>query len=419
MVRYFKELENPNGYYLDLINTKLYGKNDIDLKVLPLDFFERYKQLFLKIKKFDLLFEINDKEKKLYINSDVDCSDIPIEWQYSNYINGYDLDNCVFSKNGIDKLNYLKKQFENKYRGNNFIDDFENYFFAIFELFYCSDNGITSSKGRVFEFLSSAKAMAKYQNKLSKGDEILFDDALNYIRNYKIEIPHKDFEPIRMYLPNSWYITPYNHLYNTMGPDGHKEANLIYPLYYSVIRDDDISNPYKYLKSVKRILEQGFIDKVTFDSYTNLIYDFSTIYPESYYNLSDLEKYRYISLHKKTYNPKIVKLIAGIESAHAGLFSFFYHLQNNSCDYYRDLDFIRQFNLDEILVRCCGFHKISSICDRTITTSCINYEEEFKEYIRKGWTIDFVKPIILNPYTKRVEEYSDEFLLIKKMHFNK
>ena len=124
-------------------------------------------------------------------------------------------------------------------------------------------------------------------------------------------------------------------------------------------------------------------------------------------------------MHKKTYNPRIVKLIAGIESAQAGLFSFFYHLKNNSCDYYSDLDYIKQFNLDEILVRCCGFHKISSICDKTITTSCINYEEEFEEYIRKGWTIDFVKPIILNPYTKRIEEYSDEFLLIKKMHYNK
>ena len=33
--------------------------------------------------------------------------------------------------------------------------------------------------------------------------------------------------------------------------------------------------------------------------------------------------------------------------------------------------------------------------------------------------MDVIKPIILNPYTKRVEEYSDEFLLIKKMHCDK
>lgn len=419
MVRYFKELENPNDYYLDLINTRLYRKTDIDLEVLPLEFFEKYNHLFLKIENFDLLFEINHKRKKLYLNSDIDCSDIPLEWAYSSFINGHGLEDTNLSKNGIDKMNYLKREYSKKYKGKNFGDDFEKYFMAIYDQFLYSDNGINCSKDCIFNYLSSAKIMAKYQNKLSKDDEMLFDDALNYIRNYKIEIPHKNFEPIRIYLPNSWYITPYNHLYNTMGADGHKEANLIYPFYYSIIRDDEVCNPYVLLEHAKRILEQGFIDKVAFDHYTNLIYDFSTIYPENYYHFTDLEKMRYRMLHKKTYNPRIVKLIAGIESAHAGLFSFFNHLKNNSCDYYSDLDFIKQFNLDEILVRCCGFHKISSICDKTITTSCINYEKEFEEYIRKGWTIDFVKPIILNLYTKRVEEYSNEFLLIKKMHFNK
>lgn len=71
---------------------------------------------------------------------------------------------------------------------------------------------------------------------------------------------------------------------------------------------------------------------------------------------------------------------------------------------------------DDFLVRCCGFHKISSVLDKTITTSCINYEEEFKEYIEKGWHIDFIKPIVFNEYTKRLEEYSDEALLIKTLH---
>lgn len=419
MVSYFKELENLDNYYLDLINTRSYYKSDIDLKILPLDFFEKYRQLFLKIKMFDLLFENNNKEKKLYLNSEIDCSDIPFEWIYSSFINGHELDNYNLSKNGINKINYLKDEYSKRYKGNDFIADFEIYFGAIYDQFLYSDKGLTCSKNCIYNYLSSAKIISKYQDKLSIDDEKLFDDALNYIRNYKFQIPYKNFESIRMYLPNSWYITPYNHLYNTMGKDGHKEANLIYPFYYSIVRDDDVSNPYDCLKEAKKILEQGFVDKITFDHYTNLIYDFITVYPESYYQLSDLEKMRYRMMHKKTYNPKIVKLIVGIISAQAGLFSFFYNLKNNSCDYNNDLNFIKQFTLDEILVRCCGFHKISSICNKTITTSCINYEEVFEEYIRKGWTIDFIKPIILNPYTKRVEEYSDELLLIKRMHFNK
>ena len=33
---------------------------------------------------------------------------------------------------------------------------------------------------------------------------------------------------------------------------------------------------------------------------------------------------------------------------------------------------------DDILVRCCGFHKICSISDKIITTSSLNYEEELQ-----------------------------------------
>lgn len=419
MFSYFKELENPNEYYLDLINTRLYSKTDIDLKILPLEFFGKYELLFLKIKNFDLLFDNNNKEKKLYLNSDDDSEDVSLEWQYIIYMDSNGLKCDSLSANGLVKMNQLKKEYQKNYKGDDFYKDFTYYFIEIIRQFNYSDKGITSSKSCIFYYLLSVKKMAKYQNKLSKDDEMLFDEALEFMRNYKIEISHKAFEPVKMYLPNSWYITPYNHLYNTMGSDGHKEANLIYPFYYSIIRDDVVSNPYILLESAKKILEKGFIDKVTFDSYTNLIYDFITIYPESYYNLTNSEKYKYTSLYRRTYNPKIVKLIVGIKSAQAGLFSFFHYLKNNSSDYPNDLDFVKQYSLDEILVRCCGFHKISSICDKTITTSCINYEEVFAEYINKGWNIDFVKPIILNPYTKRVEEYSDEFLLIKKMHCNK
>lgn len=414
MVSYFKELENPKDYYLDLINTRLYSQQDIDLKTLPLEFFEKYSLLFFKIKNFDLLFEKNSKEKKLYLNSEIDWPDIPLEWAFSDFINGHGLDDYNFSENGIEKLNYLKKQFESAYKADDFIEDFETYFMAIYDQFIYSDNGLDSSKSCIFSYISSAKIMAKCQNKLSEEDELLFAEALDYMKNYKIEIPHKDYEPVKMYLPNAWYITPYNHLYNTMGMiEGHKEANLIYP--YDNIKDGKVANPRGYLIEAKRILTSGCVNKITFDHYTNLIYDFSTIYPEAYYQMHYFEKVRYNALHKRTYNPRIVKLIAGIASAQAGLYSFFYNLKNNSCNYYEDLKFVRQFSLDEILIRCCGFHKISSVLEKTITTSCINYEEEFEEYIKRGWHIDFVKPIILNPYTKRVEEYSDECLLIRKV----
>lgn len=294
-------------------------------------------------------------------------------------------------------------------------EDFSNYFITIYDHFNYSDNVIQCSKQSIINYLVSVKKMAKFQNKFDKETEKLYEDALDYLKNYKIKIFSSTDKSIKMELPNAWYITPYNHLYNTMGPGGHKEVNLIYPFYYSIVRDDKIKDPLDYLKEIRKTMEEGWIDMNAFHSYTNLIYSFSTIYPEQYYELDDLEKSTYNFLDKRTYNPRIVQLIIGIKSAHAGLFSFFWDLKKNSSNYYDDLEILKQLSLEDILVRCCGFHKISSVCEKTITTSCINYDEQFREYIDKGWKIDFVKPIILNDSTRRLEEYDDYFLTVRKI----
>lgn len=339
MVRYFKELEEPNDQYLDLIYHNMFLKKTINIETLPLDFFLKYKKLFDKIKSIDLLFENNSQVKKLYLNPDERDEDIYFDWICFCFLNDLELTGTGLSKNGIDKIYYLKNEYSNRYEGSNFNEDFEKYFMAIYAQFNCSDNGFKSSKNSVFNFITSARVMAKCQNKINEYDEQLFNDALNYIRGYKVEIPYKPFEPIKMDLPNSWYITPYNHLYNSMGKHGHKEANLIYP-YNSIVREDQVIEPYRYLKCVRETLERGYIDKVSFDNYTNLIYDFISIYPDHYYQLNDLEKTRYRIMHRRTYNPQIVKLIVGIESAQAGLYDFFYHLKKNSSNYYGDLEYV-------------------------------------------------------------------------------
>ena len=73
-----------------------------------------------------------------------------------------------------------------------------------------------------------------------------------------------------------------------------------------------------------------------------------------------------------------------------------------------------------MLVRCCGFHKVLSIPEefypiKTIVTSVINYEEVFREYIEKGWKINFVPPIVLNKELGKLEEYPEEFLTVRKV----
>lgn len=64
MISYFKELENPTGYCLDLIDNRGYNIKQFNIEKLPIDFFEKYTDLFTKIKNYDLLDDNNEKNKK-------------------------------------------------------------------------------------------------------------------------------------------------------------------------------------------------------------------------------------------------------------------------------------------------------------------------------------------------------------------
>ncbi|MCR4581205.1 MAG: hypothetical protein K5666_01685, partial [Bacilli bacterium] len=261
-------------------------------------------------------------------------------------------------------------------------------------------------------FLKTAMNMAKYQNKLTPYDEMIFNDVIKYLKECELIIPTELYKEVKMDLPNSWYITPHNHLYNTLGLNGHKEANLIYPFYYDILTNENFSSGKGLLKRIRTILKDGAIEKRDFDDYTHLIYDFPSVFSEEYYDLPNDKKLAYKCFYRKSYNPKIVNLIVGILSAQASLYEFFYYLKNTSNDYQADINYLKQFSLDEILVRCCGFHKIISPVDKMISTSDVNYQEDFAEYIKQGWHIDFVKPIVLNS-SGRLEELTDDFMNIR------
>lgn len=51
-------------------------------------------------------------------------------------------------------------------------------------------------------------------------------------------------------------------------------------------------------------------------------------------------------------------------------------------------------------------------------TSCVNYEEEFAEYIKNGWHIDFISPVIINEHKGKLEKYPEEALIIRKILSN-
>ena len=100
---------------------------------------------------------------------------------------------------------------------------------------------------------------------------------------------------------------------------------------------------------------------------------------------------------------------------HAGIYDFFYRFRQYSSNYEQDLIFLKGLDFNDMLVKCCGFHKVTSLPDKIITTSLINYEEEFREYIEKGWKIDFLPPIIINEEKGILEDYPEEFLTIRKI----
>lgn len=119
-----------------------------------------------------------------------------------------------------------------------------------------------------------------------------------------------------------------------------------------------------------------------------------------------------------TRNRNVLKLLLGIVNAQACMYKSFEDLcikTNNPKEELENLERITNDDIRDILVRFCGFHKVESIVDKTITTSLINYKETFKEYIDKGWTISFVPPIIIDEYDHTIKEYPEEFLTIRKL----
>ena len=240
------------------------------------------------------------------------------------------------------------------------------------------------------------------KNKLTEADERQFERVFKHLNGTDVVIDQSEYVSRKFTLPNAWYITPYNYLYNTMGPNGHKGSNLIYA-WWDIQRGYPRGSKKYYLDKIQTINETNRINRDDYMLYVHLVHDFVSLRPGEY-------------IAHYSYDQKMIKLVIGILYAHAGFSEFFEYLKKYSADYQADLKYLETLSsdeyclLDEILIRCCGFHRVLLVGDKKIiSTSCLDYEEEFKEYIEKGWTIDFVKPITLN-YFGRLAELDDDFI---------
>lgn len=224
-------------------------------------------------------------------------------------------------------------------------------------------------------------------------------------RNYDLKLIDEKGKKVTIIFPDSWYILPNETLYNT--ECGHKGSLLVIDekiISHMLQSGWEIEPIYKcYVGLREKIVANGFSEK-EFNEYIS--YDYKTRYLDETHDV------------KTSHDENILKHIISIIDAKIYFYKFFNTLQKYTIDPYSEYEKIKEMtndNITDILVRCCGFNKIESKIDDMITTSIVDYENEFLEYIEKGYKIGFVPPIMINKEKGIIEEYPKEFIEIKKL----
>lgn len=111
----------------------------------------------------------------------------------------------------------------------------------------------------------------------------------------------------------------------------------------------------------------------------------------------DMEKEQHIRSY--IFSSAAKNLIVSNNYAHALVIRFFAELHEYAKDYRKCIHQIREMDIDQLLIRACGFNKVTRNRfdgEKTILTSNPNYQEEFKEYVEHGWSIEYSPPIVID-----------------------
>ena len=386
MIKYFNELENPNEFKVFMIE---YNSFNHVTKEIKLDFYVKYKKLFEYIKEINNLLELRLLKET--------CGIIDDEKRYLKQI---EIVNLI-------KSNYiLKKEYD-----YDTICDLYNLltndkYKKILKLVMKFDNLSTNELKEVLLFY---KNFIDITNTYNKEIVSLFNLAIDEIKRENSIIYNKEHQTIT--LPSFWYILPKFHeleerLYNTTGENGHKEANLIYPYFKAL--DGCLIDYKKFIDKVKEIEKDGVS---LADYYTFVRYKIG-YFP----NLLTLNTPTY---EVKSHIKNNILVTTGCIMAQGLLWEFFNNLNMHTNNYKEALDKLRNVTLDDFLIRFVGFHKVIIWNDkRIISTSSLNYEEEFSEYKKRGWDIDFTKPLVFNYSNSNIEEVNNEIVKIKQFHID-
>ena len=374
MVKYFNMLENRKEFFLALINNQkreeIYSFNCN----IPLSYIKKYSNLFEKTEfLIDVYknFDINQWfDKNVYINYEKVCS----------VLNEFE--------NIKEEIDWILEDYKKIDCTSKAIQDYlyliERLSYIYMDLFPNERDFYALLNKTILEAIEELKIISTVKCKSNKG--------------------------VNIYQPDAWYITPNNYLYNA-GEDGHKSRDLTFN-YNRLVRlivnnEIDLSNhdiSSSYFNELEEIKENGYITASQFKVYLNYISQ--PVYLNSVSGMP-------ITMDKRT-----IKLVSGIINAQQYFYKFFEDLFINTKSPISEINKIMKWtknDIGDILVRCCGFHKIESMLEKTITTSCVDYEIQFEEYIKKGWKIQFVSPIIINQKLGEVEKYNNDFIVIRKV----
>lgn len=362
MYEYFYELDKPNDFSVSLLKCNYLEDGFYSVESsLTRDFCIKNINLFANLRKIDnlielLFYEMIENKNRLY------------------YFEDYEKLFVIFDYFNKEEYEEMKKEKDNLQLKTSDLK-------IVLEYYKVCIEGLLEIYPDLSCFLTTTIKM--------------IDDALKELDKKRfIQMPYNN--SVMYTFPNAWYITPNGYLYNT--GSGHKQGNLSYP-YEDIL--DRLKNSQEVplvdnRNKIRNILKRGYVEAVEFKNYANLEYEIPTVITT---DSSPLYQFR------KSYQKNIATLVIGHLAAEESLYRSFFRM--NSSNYKQQLALYFSLNkiaLDDVLVRYCGFHKISSVVDKTITTSSLNAVDDLKLYLDKGWTIDIIPGIVYDRVKDKVDD---------------
>lgn len=404
MYKYFSELDELNNFKTYLLRENFDKNQDCSIKEIPfsIDFLEQLETLFSKLNKIDKLIIALDENLLL---------------KTSNY-------NLLPYESLLDCGHFFQNRDENYYKTR--YDLKENIKLTSWDL-YCLLNEMLLYIPYLTIFYPNYKEFL-----LNTKKEIQEFLTTLHVKLTIKNLPKSDGKILIW--PNSWFITPSGYLYNT--GFGHTKGNLTYQLYnviYDCLKQNKEVPNINHYQLIKDILKRGYITYNEFEHYSHLMYKLPTIITpevehdrECYKNMlkmskEEIENLRHSSKIKwphpeRSYQKNLIILIIGHLAAESSLYLSFSRI-NESChknEIIKKLQDLTANDIRDVFVRFCGFHKIESTVDNTITTSSLNGITDFSEYLKRGWNLHIVPKIIYDKYDDELSQMDFNSYFVSK-----